>query len=331
MRDEAHEESSILSFVNDMKHENIVELLWAYLDTSRADFHYINLIFPWYEYNLKNILEGRIPPDLLSALLPEDPQQSVLGSGLWKAMMGVITATEMIHSPTNKNVPTRGDEELKLIGAHFDIKPANILLDEQRKLILADFGQAQLKWHRIGQLTTLTARPGTPDYAPPPFPPGSRLTQFYDVWSTACVVLEVLTFLVLGGARAVSDFYRDRYNEERGNDRSGAFWIVGADGKPTLRRAVRDRLSELAQRSQRNNDSLKPILGQLHTMLSVDERMRPNMNEVMKGFTNEGEIDFDIFIGRGENEVMKRRLKEMLVTSPKVLRQIHRSHTAQAY
>jgi eukaryotic-like serine/threonine-protein kinase len=82
---------------------------------------------------------------------------------------------------------------------HRDVKPCNILFDEEGQAVIADFGVARaVKLSSLGTTTQSSGTVGTPFYRPPELwrgtPPPSPAT---DVYSLACVLYEMLTGEVL--------------------------------------------------------------------------------------------------------------------------------------
>ncbi len=72
---------------------------------------------------------------------------------------------------------------------HRDIKPDNILFDDEGLVYMADFGVAQ-----VGNVRDLLANTtGTPSYIAPEIWEGKRATFQTDVYSLACVFYEMLT------------------------------------------------------------------------------------------------------------------------------------------
>jgi len=79
---------------------------------------------------------------------------------------------------------------------HRDLKPSNILVDEQGNVRLLDFGIAKLLIDgetRETELTQLSGRPLTPDYAAPEQILGAPITTAADVYSLGVVLYEILT------------------------------------------------------------------------------------------------------------------------------------------
>lgn len=301
------EEALTLSYANDMKHENIAQLLFTIRETE-TDCTYISLVFRWYEHDLEKILEGKASVDALIPPVEDSPPGdplSPLDDHLWKSMLGVVDAVKNIHNMRNVNVPLT--ERETLICGHFDIKPANILVNsEQGQLLLADFGQAHIKKLRAGQSSALTAHPGTPNYRPPPSG-SSKLHLSYDTWSLACVLLEVLLFVTFKGPSSVKAFYRERFNEDRPNN-NASFWTTGNDGKPKLRPSVEHKIQQLIQRG---DPDLARVAREISRMLSIDERDRPVVSKSLKVFRGEVGLDFTAITHPGQIPILRDRLQQM--------------------
>lgn len=77
---------------------------------------------------------------------------------------------------------------------HRDVKPSNILIDQQQRPLVSDFGLAkQLKTH--SGLTRTGAIVGTPNYIPPEQAAGNRgeLGPYSDVYSLGMILYEMMT------------------------------------------------------------------------------------------------------------------------------------------
>jgi hypothetical protein len=75
---------------------------------------------------------------------------------------------------------------------HRDVKPSNVLLDEQGNCLLSDFGIARMI-EATGQFTTAGAFIGTPTYASPEQALGQNLDGRSDVYSLGVVLYEMVT------------------------------------------------------------------------------------------------------------------------------------------
>lgn len=76
---------------------------------------------------------------------------------------------------------------------HGDLKPANILLGDDGRITILDFGLAQRpRWGR-GASNHGGVRMGTLEYAAPELLAGERVEQTADIYSLGCVLYEIVT------------------------------------------------------------------------------------------------------------------------------------------
>ncbi len=81
---------------------------------------------------------------------------------------------------------------------HRDVKPANILFDEDRSIRLSDFGFSRaMQASSSGSISASGGVIGTPQYIAPEIWRGKPATPAADVYSLACVFIEMLTGQVL--------------------------------------------------------------------------------------------------------------------------------------
>lgn len=110
----------------------------------------------------------------------------------WQIILGVAKGLEYLHEHCNPKI------------IHFDIKPQNILLDEEFNVKIADFGLA--KWINRDQSNVSTMIKGTRGYMAPELIAGRNVSVKVDVYSFGIVMLEI----VFG--RRNSDIYQnDQY------------------------------------------------------------------------------------------------------------------------
>ncbi|KAH6986381.1 hypothetical protein BKA56DRAFT_310865 [Ilyonectria sp. MPI-CAGE-AT-0026] len=177
---------------------------------------------------------------------------------------------------------------------HFDIKPANILIKEYGKevtLLLTDFGEA------AGN------RSGTQDHKPPERDAqGGRdvgdLTKSYDIWSMACVLLQVCIYITKG-QNGIESFNADRFRPDSSNPE---FWQREVNGRLGLRPSVTAELKAI-ETFLVEDTRTRTIVATLRLMFRIDPTKRPtaaaclgyltcprNQNLVYKGLQ-----DWDIF------------------------------------
>ncbi|KAI9709364.1 MAG: hypothetical protein M1820_003484 [Bogoriella megaspora] len=182
-------EKKALDRVGALSHPHIVKLLKTY----KLGQNY-NMIFPCAQTNLdKYLRDSRYKAY-------EKRQGPIEASPLWEQVLGITGALSAIHSYGIKAEERKASGDEKLIGFHFDIKDANILIEDDDKWVISDFGQATFKSVRKnGTTSQVLNQGGTDSYAPPEFQDDfSKLGRRFDIWSLGCVFLEVLAFIVRG-------------------------------------------------------------------------------------------------------------------------------------
>ncbi len=278
-------ERSVLEFVSREDHPHLIKLYFWY---QRG--HYFNLVFPYYPASLQHVLvDGWLPKR--QPAIPERFKASKLRHWLWEQLLNVIDGLERVHNP--KDYQDRlPDIQGNLMGGHFDIKPANILIDDNGQLVLADFGQAQIKKMSQWGSTAFTGPGGTLAYQPPPQEKINdedaqhHWHRSYDVWSMACVMLETVHF-VLGGTGRVKAFIAEREIEELPNTRSSAFWTQKPAG-PVLKQCVQASLTQL--RSE-NDRYLTMVAKLLQRMFTIDAKSRGTIAECLEDLLKDNLTD----------------------------------------
>ncbi|KAK6206372.1 hypothetical protein LQW54_007826 [Pestalotiopsis sp. IQ-011] len=257
---EAEKEARIAMHLAQRDAENFVDVYFA-LKYTEWVYTYVEIVFPFYDRDLRHEFElqksGR-------ASIPR--AESLLGDPLWTALLNVVNSASIMHEAIESGA-------VECVG-HFDIKPENIVIKGDnkgaQKLFLIDFGQSAANLA------------GTNDYQPPevtwPRSNTSPLELKYDVWSMACVLLEVLVFIDSG-------FYELQMFRARvkGSDESAmAFWQGTSPHDIVLRYAVTDRLKTLEDQGDRRTQA---VIRQLRAMLRTDPANRPTMRSCLGEFT----------------------------------------------
>jgi serine/threonine protein kinase len=168
-------EHEVLCYLHHVKNPHIVGLLGSY--TVHGSH---NLLFPLAD-------EGDLEHFILSDYRP-DP------SSVYTALSGLASALHSLHSFRSAAL------NLQMIGYHHDLKPQNILVSNGC-FLLSDFGLSKLK---RGEDSRTRFKPPDNYYMAPEcediqldFVPG-EVTRASDVWSLACIILEVLVFMTQG-------------------------------------------------------------------------------------------------------------------------------------
>ena len=124
----------------------------------------------------------------------------------------------------------------------------------------------------------------------------------YDVWSLACIILEVLVYILEEGAIAIQQFAEERRNEPV----QGAFY-TGNEAKK-LKQCVEQRLARYKQQGTESSGHqiyLNSVLDLLGKMFSVDQRKRPSSAVVQSELERFGSGKFSM-IYEGVSQEQKR-------------------------
>ena len=120
----------------------------------------INMVFPYLEGNLQKLLYSDWVPRNVN--LDEQFPNNWISRGL----LGLADGLRVIHNPpTQLHLAEKG----MIIGFHFDLKPANILITADGTFKITDFGQALIKLVKVGEVSSggVPHLGGDPRYAPP--------------------------------------------------------------------------------------------------------------------------------------------------------------------
>lgn len=113
---------------------------------------------------------------------------------IWDQVQGILNALDKMSD----GFQLEDGDDARLVGQHFDLKPANILIDDDNTWRISDFGQASLR-QRAGSSPSITNQGGSDPYSAPEIEQ-ERASTRYDVWSMGCILLEILAFMVYGVA-----------------------------------------------------------------------------------------------------------------------------------
>ncbi|KAK6502434.1 hypothetical protein TWF506_003014 [Arthrobotrys conoides] len=171
------QEKHILSLLRSLRSPNIVQFFTAYTFNRKLYF-----LFELASSNLKTFLacQRALPPWTDEAI--------------FNALYGLSLALHDVHNYSFR------EDNLQLIGCHYDLKPDNILIKDG-KFLLADFGLSRLKFHEEGSKSNFKF--GTHDYLAPECQSmedfqKNPIGRASDMWSFGCIILEIATYLLLG-------------------------------------------------------------------------------------------------------------------------------------
>jgi serine/threonine protein kinase len=130
--DDMRMEEDVLRVIDKQGHDNIIDIIAFY---SWRDE--VNFVFPFVELNLYHVLHHDWRPEHVA----EPSHIDCRGHWLWQQLIGVADALRTIHNPPIQSWPDSG----KIVGFHFDLKPANVMVRHDGRLLVTDFGQSMVK------------------------------------------------------------------------------------------------------------------------------------------------------------------------------------------
>jgi hypothetical protein len=212
---------------------------------------------------------------------PSYPTGRLEVSPLWLQLLGIAKALDKIINYCTPELTTENPQH----GYHFDLKPANILIDESNTFIISDFGQA--RFQDAGGTSRITPIGGTEAYAPPEIDsPDCRYNRKYDIWSLGCIFLEVCTFS-LRGQNGLKRLDQLRVTQARHNmidDRF--FYQCTSRGCYDVKSEIQDWMAGLIQtglnQSERSGEFVQEFLSLVKQMLQVDVARRISSQQVCK-------------------------------------------------
>jgi serine/threonine protein kinase len=162
-----------------LKHNHIIATVGRFVEDALGDLHYGLLLYPLAPYNLAVILN----------VVSKHNEKRFSGATGWKMddwagdllnyFACLCRAVIYLHSLDN---PHR----------HNDIKRNNVLIDKFKTVILADFDIAKQYTNRLmASTSSVTMR--TDEYAPQTVKDGEERAFDWDIFSLACVFLEMAT------------------------------------------------------------------------------------------------------------------------------------------
>jgi serine/threonine protein kinase len=216
-------------------HLHLIKLLVTF--KWREQFY---LLFPWAEGNLLDFWKKF---DKLSC-----PERDY-NLALWfsKQCLGIVQGLNMIHTadiPSESTQIPLGAPKYRIHGRHGDLKPENILWFKSYKeteetwhgvLKISDFGLTRFRGTQSMSQFEITAV--SPTYRAPEYDIVRTASQSYDVWSLGCVLLEFVTWYLLGW-EGVDTFSKDRTTDDRQEIPEDVFFnfisIKDQNGKPLI-------------------------------------------------------------------------------------------------
>lgn len=162
------------------------------------------MVFPW--------ADGGNLRDLWESMEPEQTQSFVCW--MLSQYHGIAEGLREIHG-TNQALNPDGRNK----GRHGDIKAENILWVKNHNgkpnhLLISDFGLT--RFHSFKSQSAEVNVPGcSPSYRPPECDlPRVRISPQYDMWTLGCLLLEFLTWYLLGWDTVETEFSDARMKDE---------------------------------------------------------------------------------------------------------------------
>lgn len=225
-----------------------------------------NLVFPLAEANLHRYLREPQYRAFRGA-------RCIVGHHVWKQLLGIaegLYKVQHIHEGVVSSTDSR-------FGYHFDLKPANILIEEGERLIITDFGQAFFKPASDSTDSRVVGMGGTEAYAPPELnDQGLGLNRRYDIWSLGCIFLEVLVF-VLTGTDGLLELDRSRVSKEIATRHiDDKFYGYDQFGTCSLKSGVLDQIESMSRHLQDpvEKEFFQKFLDLVLHMLDVNPKTR---------------------------------------------------------
>lgn len=287
LRDNEHSgifkaECANLDYVRRIKDDHIVKVVKAY---KHGDVG--NIIFPEAMTNLGHYLRDTSLDTPFDTPFGAPSQISnVEHHPFFDQMLGMARSLHKI-------LDYEADDDSRnniLYGYHFDLKPANILVEECGRFIISDFGQAHFR--KVGATSSkVVGFGGTESYAPPEIDDmAMRQNRRYDIWSLGCIYLEICSFIVLGYA-GVRELDRLRVSTSADLSKSDDRFFLRAGTECYMKPAILSWMNQLPSRCQNDSSTafIKEIIALVRSMLHVNVEQRCTSKELcyeMAGILN---------------------------------------------
>ncbi|KAK5656067.1 hypothetical protein OQA88_5206 [Cercophora sp. LCS_1] len=181
-------------------HPHLIRLLLTY--QHEGSYH---MVFPWADGNLRDFWESNKTPK----------RSQALASWLVTQCHGIADGLKEIHGEAQS---TSLNTTNKNTGRHGDIKPENILWLKkyngcENHLLICDFGLS--RFHSAKSQSEDKAPGWSPSYRPPECDLYRlRISVKYDIWTLGCLILDFLTWYLLGWEAVDTEFVDARLADE---------------------------------------------------------------------------------------------------------------------
>ncbi|CAI8588373.1 unnamed protein product [Vicia faba] len=177
--------------LKNIRHRNLVKIITCCSSSDYKGQEFKALVF---DYMKNGSLEQWLHPEILN----EEHQATLDLSHRLNIITDVASALHYLH------------QECEQLILHCDLKPSNVLLDDDMVAHVGDFGIARLVSNIGGSShndTSTIGIKGTVGYTPPEYGMGSKMSTRGDMYSFGILVLEMLT-----GRKPTDEFFEDGEN-----------------------------------------------------------------------------------------------------------------------
>ncbi|KAF4634373.1 hypothetical protein G7Y89_g3744 [Cudoniella acicularis] len=270
-------------------HVHLIKLLVTF---SWRDRFY--LLFPWADGNLLAFWTNLFPEP---SIPKRDQNHAVWFS---KQCLGIAQGLQMIHT---SDLPSSDDlhndaSSLQIHGRHGDLKPENILWFKPYEgtdpsdfgvLKISDFGLT--RFHGTRSKSHFESVAVSPTYRPPEHEVAMMVSQSFDIWSLGCVLLEFVTWCLLGGA-GVDEFSKERAKDDSREFRQDVFYnfvqIKENNGDTQLgaraKRSVANEFQTLYSQESCSDFTLDLLTFIKDRLLRVGPQNRATCKEIVEKF-----------------------------------------------
>lgn len=253
-----------------LKDDHIVKYIKAYRHGQT-----FNIIFPLAKTNLRQYLRDPqfITDDMYAALPERNP--------MWKEVLGLIQA---LHRIITYDV---SDSTESLYGFHFDIKPENILVQNDNSFVISDFGQATFL--KVGGTSSrVVGNGGTDAFAPPEIDNlNVKQSRKFDIWSLGCILVDIATFVAHGreGLPRLDELRHTKLVDSNKEDDRFFERIPGTEGfriKPNILTWINNLPSSPRIKTIRSQEFMQSIVSLTLKMLTINVEQRIPSHETLQ-------------------------------------------------
>lgn len=282
-----------------LKHRNLIRMItWYDFAETRA------FLMPEYLMDLNEYMVGKTVADFdaphqgprrnsrRDPQSKDSPYRFPTNHWLWRGIVGVLDGLQKFHGS--------GDGEER--AAHLDLKPKNILIGYDGNLVIIDCGLSRVVTPWESSMTQADGEDdkgtyelvdeGTASYKPPRTQlkwniPLTTLSEKCDIWSMACIMMEVMLFLIYGKG-SVEEFRKGRISKSRGAIHD-TFWECSPGGDTFhLKQVVESHLDKVQQISELLDDyDLENQITLLRRMFNMSPDERPTVGECLTQLNSE--------------------------------------------